>query len=153
MYLLPRVRLELTTFRLWDWRAAYCANEAWMWVNCWPFSRSHPFRVLQYSQLACQNIFQCDRLYSFHRVNGRAIPIQSLHLWYWTCSLERARISLCSGITLWSTFFCCFRAHYATEFQIGTALVKSCPVWGSNSRPSDYETDALPTAPTRPGCE
>ena len=25
---LPRVRLELTTFRLWDWRAAYCANEA-----------------------------------------------------------------------------------------------------------------------------
>ena len=25
---LPRVRIELTTFRLWDWRAAYCANEA-----------------------------------------------------------------------------------------------------------------------------
>ena len=23
-----------------------------------------------------------------------------------------------------------------------------CPVWGSNSRPSDYKTDALPTAPT-----
>ena len=26
---------------------------------------------------------------------------------------------------------------------------KRCPVWGSNSRPSDYETDALPTALTR----
>ncbi len=25
---LPRVRIELTTFRLWDWRATYCANEA-----------------------------------------------------------------------------------------------------------------------------
>ena len=25
---IPRVRVELTTFRLWDWRAAYCANEA-----------------------------------------------------------------------------------------------------------------------------
>ena len=25
---LPRVRIELTTFRLWDWRAAYYANEA-----------------------------------------------------------------------------------------------------------------------------
>ena len=25
---MPRVRIELTTFRLWDWRAAYCANEA-----------------------------------------------------------------------------------------------------------------------------
>ena len=23
---------------------------------------------------------------------------------------------------------------------------KICPGWGSNSRPSDYETDALPTA-------
>ena len=26
--LLPRVRVELTAFRLWDWRTAYCANEA-----------------------------------------------------------------------------------------------------------------------------
>jgi hypothetical protein len=26
--LLP-VRLEFTAFRLWDWRAAYCATEAW----------------------------------------------------------------------------------------------------------------------------
>ena len=26
--ILPRVRLELTAFRLWDWRAAYCATEA-----------------------------------------------------------------------------------------------------------------------------
>ena len=25
---MPRVRVELKTFRLWDWRAAYCANEA-----------------------------------------------------------------------------------------------------------------------------
>ena len=26
---LPRVRIELTAFRLWDWRAAYCATKAW----------------------------------------------------------------------------------------------------------------------------
>ena len=25
-----------------------------------------------------------------------------------------------------------------------------CPLWGSNSRPSDYETDALPSAPRGP---
>ena len=25
---LPRVRIELTAFRLWDWRAAYCATKA-----------------------------------------------------------------------------------------------------------------------------
>ena len=28
-------------------------------------------------------------------------------------------------------------------------LEKYCPEWGSNSRPSDYETDALPTALSR----
>jgi hypothetical protein len=28
---------------------------------------------------------------------------------------------------------------------------KECPRWGSNSRPSDYETDALPTALRRLG--
>ena len=33
----PRVRLELTTFRLWDWRAAYCANEAAVEVKWSPF--------------------------------------------------------------------------------------------------------------------
>ncbi len=30
---LPRVRLELTAFRLWDWRAAYCATEAWWFLK------------------------------------------------------------------------------------------------------------------------
>ena len=29
---------------------------------------------------------------------------------------------------------------------------KACPRWGSNSRPSDYETDALPTALRRLQC-
>ncbi len=28
---MPRVRIELTAFRLWDWRAAYCATKAWWW--------------------------------------------------------------------------------------------------------------------------
>ena len=33
---MPRVRLELTAFRLWDWRAAYCATEAtrYLWTKC-----------------------------------------------------------------------------------------------------------------------
>ena len=34
-------------------------------------------------------------------------------------------------------------------FSFFTFALKPCPVWGSNSRPSDYETDALPTALTR----
>ena len=31
--ILPPVRLELTAFRLWDWRAAYCATEASGWTK------------------------------------------------------------------------------------------------------------------------
>ena len=31
-------------------------------------------------------------------------------------------------------------------FSMNSANEKFCPGWGSNSRPSDYETDALPTA-------
>ena len=35
------------------------------------------------------------------------------------------------------------------ECSASESNAKRCPVWGSNSRPSDYETDALPTALTR----
>ena len=40
--------------------------------------------------------------------------------------------------------------HYFMRIKIDMELKinskKVCPRWGSNSRPSDYETDALPTA-------
>ena len=75
---LPCVRIELTTFRLWDWRAAYCANKA-------------------------------------------------------TCMRKRDRCDV------W----------VISIFSFFTVALKPCPVWGSNSRLSDYETDALPTALTR----
>ena len=39
----PRVRIELTTFRLWDWRAAYCANEA---GHTHTFQYNQPFNYL-----------------------------------------------------------------------------------------------------------
>ena len=32
---MPPVRLELTAFRLWDWRAAYCATEAILTMGNW----------------------------------------------------------------------------------------------------------------------
>ena len=35
---------------------------------------------------------------------------------------------------------------YLLEQNWRVAVKKFCPRWGSNSRPSDYETDALPTA-------
>ena len=42
---MPRVRLELTAFRLWDWRAAYCATEAGNGWRKWSLSNflSSPF--------------------------------------------------------------------------------------------------------------
>ena len=40
-----------------------------------------------------------------------------------------------------------FQAAYrALEVTASKCKVKGCSWWGSNSRPSDYETDALPTA-------
>ena len=36
-----------------------------------------------------------------------------------------------------------------SQWKVPEIWQKYCPVWGSNSRPSDYETDALPTALTR----
>ena len=51
---LPPVRLELTAFRLWDWRAAYCATEAWC---CSPgpgesqYGSTHPHDV---EKIFCQ---------------------------------------------------------------------------------------------------
>ena len=38
-------------------------------------------------------------------------------------------------------------------FAFSNLSLLKCPVWGSNSRPSDYETDALPTALTRLLCK
>ena len=53
---LPRVRLELTAFRLWDWRAAYCATEAWVEAGetniCFHTQRSHTMSPLFLSFLS-----------------------------------------------------------------------------------------------------
>ena len=84
-----------------------------------------------------------------YRFNFTAILIQLFHP---ICCLESAWICFSACDTFWLYRFCWHQADSLTECQIGTALVKYCPVWGSNSRPSDYETDALPTALTRPEC-
>ena len=38
---------------------------------------------------------------------------------------------------------------FSANYYVSDCSWQKCPVWGSNSRPSDYETDALPTALTR----
>ena len=38
---------------------------------------------------------------------------------------------------------------FSGNYYVSDCSWQKCPVWGSNSRPSDYETDALPTALTR----
>ena len=54
---LPRVRLELTTFRLWDWRAAYCANEAPVKRACW-----------------CMNKWLITKLLHIVALSGKMLP-------------------------------------------------------------------------------
>ena len=45
--------------------------------------------------------------------------------------------------------FACNLLFMHDLFAFSNLSLLKCPVWGSNSRPSDYETDALPTALTR----
>ena len=55
------------------------------------------------------------------------------------------RLGILSAVGL--TFVLFFQYSF-TDFEKKFSLGKenNCPRWGSNSRPSDYETDALPTA-------
>ena len=60
--------------------------------------------------------------------------------WWIFCNVVKIVVKLEAANECWP--------YYKTVF---TALIKwqnqkVCPGWGSNSRPSDYETDALPTA-------
>ena len=49
--------------------------------------------------------------------------------------------------------FACNLLFMHDLFAFSNLSLLKCPVWGSNSRPSDYETDALPTALTRLLCK
>ena len=62
----------------------------------------------------------------------------------------------CCQILVISCKFVIFIQIYHAHFNLlqhhvllSCAFKRTCPVWGLNSRPSDYETDALPAAPTR----
>ena len=58
--ILPPVRLELTAFRLWDWRAAYCATEAYRWINFKLYFLPQ-FNVLNYTTVHCMDqSFHCN---------------------------------------------------------------------------------------------
>ena len=57
---MPRVRIELTTFRLWDWRAAYCANEAILTLQNWQYLKGK--RTLSVFIL-CKS--ECSKIFSF----------------------------------------------------------------------------------------
>ena len=64
--------------------------------------------------------------------------------------------------TLWHSWCCCGKLRSRLDWPpdltqqsqanwVVWQEQKVCPRWGSNSRPSDYETDALPTALRRLG--
>ena len=48
---LPPVRLELTAFRLWDWRAAYCATEA-----CWQYRITTLFECTKWNEMKMRKL-------------------------------------------------------------------------------------------------
>ena len=55
------MRLELTAFRLWDWRAAYCATEAW-WKGNWKITS-----ILFFSMLKTYSILKQIWIFSGHK--------------------------------------------------------------------------------------
>ena len=68
--ILPRVRIELTTFRLWDWRAAYCAIEALKsQLKSWG---NNPESTLTL-QLWPQHELSITKMYCFIRLNNLLI--------------------------------------------------------------------------------
>ena len=71
------------------------------------------------------------------------IRAQKYDTWFYgNGSLYNGAGNVRNGRSPWELIWDWFR----TDFR---QSAKHCPVWGSNSRPSDYETDALPTALTR----
>ncbi len=51
---LPRVRIELTAFRLWDWRAAYCATKAWYYKK---LTFKYFYKYIMWKQLYCEEVW------------------------------------------------------------------------------------------------
>ena len=65
-----------------------------------------------------------------------ALPTALRRLFIIYCQIFPTHINVCTQISPSQKIF----------IQQLSFLQKFCPRWGSNSRPSDYETDALPTA-------
>ena len=102
------------------------------------------------SQVTIKQKSSTSLLISFLRFSSKHCPVRgpnSRPLGYETDALPTALTRLTSARNRQWT-------HWikSVDFSFTHFSLKPCPVWGSNSRPSDYETDALPTALTRLTC-
>ena len=119
---LPPVRLELTAFRLWDWRAAYCANEAWLCSNSCPSHCSHPFEFTKFNTIMSKYISSEQIFHSFQRSNVTAISNQTFSL----------QIPNLSALIYFFSMPCVFTVVFLLisgrlpECHIGIALMLEC---------------------------
>ena len=124
---LPRVRLELTAFRLWDWRAAYCATEAWLFI-----------------------IYCCRK----KKTNHEVIFYWETILWITLVFLNLVGF-FTSFFLFLPSLFLVFISLFILKFTAKKGFIYKklnppivdrfkkirCPGWGSNSRPSDYSRE------------
>ena len=105
---MPRVRIELTTFRLWDWRAAYCANEATTKIS------SCTRRLAPVAQSVSASYLYVSNDKEMRRSGVRASPGASIIYQLW----RKDDIKKIAGSL--------------------KLVAKEWPVWGSNPRHSRY---------------
>ena len=99
---LPRVRIELTTFRflfgqfgLWDWRAAYCATEAVVLYRC-------SWNSVSWLVFVCDDIKYHQSMWSVVQQSGAVEAC-------WAHNPEVRRSKLRSAIYI---FFHCYKGNY-----------------------------------------
>ncbi len=134
------VRLELTTSRFWDLCAADCAMSSMIIKFRGIQSRIFPSGYLErLKHMVTQSIhivLGSSKKQPIARV--RLLSRRTFKSWLLT-------IVLYLGLNIINKFSCGPSSVFLTFAT--SILILVCDQWGSNSRPQDFETYALPTAP------
>ena len=102
---------------------------------------------MYYRDKKCDKWGSNSRLYDYEAYALPTAPLSLPSLWCISEVMEPCTLMRHSGIKLLSSYLlCCFWLAFVFSSSL-YYCDKKCDNWGWNSRPYDYETYALPTAP------